>query len=185
MGLPFPYPFPGGGQGGTPPTFPTGGSSGFNWQSLIPLLLGGLGTAAGVLNRQQESPFNALLMQLLAPGPGKGNKLFCAQLPGIAKIGEGARTRTTKTFASRGLGQSGLLGESLAGIDTQLIPELQFQARQSATQQAYNKWRDKLSLLSGIPGVGQQGQSGLAAGLQGLAPILMMLFMSGAFGKKS
>ena len=160
------------GGGGT-----SGSGGGFNWGGLPwqQIITGGLGLGSALLNRQQESPLLALIMQILAKGPGKGRRMFRQSLHNIAKIGAGARERATKTFASRGLGQSGIFGETLGNIEGQMIPELQYQADIDARKAAQAKYFGKLGMLLGTPGSLQQGQSAAGASTDFLANYLMWL----------
>lgn len=194
------------GTGTTAPTFPTGGGSSGGGGSTLGLsnntwnlILQGLGIGSSVLGnilnrpkglgKKQRRILDQLLTSLstqanapLTVDPVQRNLLF-EQIAGSA---QGARNRVRNDLSSRGLSESGLLGEELGrvertqqGAQTAAVADLlnQAQARRTGSQQQLQ------SLLFGIPSV--QGASAAGVGLSSLGEVLGYLLTLNQLGRRN
>lgn len=187
MGLPL----GGVNPGATPTTFPSSGGGFGNFGNIFGGSTGnifgnlgflGLGVLSAILNRpkgklsKQQKALFAQIQALLGKPVVADPRELAGLLNRSAQIGESARTRTTKNIVGRGLGQSGILGEAIGNIDTQLLPQLQFESQLQALNLAEGRKRQDVGTLLSLLGfTPPQGQSALGAGVGGLAEFLAFL----------
>jgi len=140
------------------------------------------------LTPEQQQIYNRLLKQLNTPASAKPQDI-ARFLNQANLIGQGATARSTKNFVGKGLGQSGLFGQSLSNIQTNLIPQLQLGGFQRAEDLAQGLRQQEIgNLIGALGGVAPQfapsGESPLGAGLGSLGQTLAFLLGIGAFGGK-